>query len=231
MSIEEMVKKIDSVLDQMPPQRNSLFQMKYFIIGSQPTWNGKLWQCLLELRRIKESVDAFNNEKEEMMDQLELVKIEIEETLACNTSSSFEERKKEIRLKQLKRKKVNIEKSINSISQKLAYVLEESSFYVETFKNINEKFPVADFDNEDAQTEYWNAKFKEELDLRMLLQQPLDLELIKSVLSLPDEAQSKKQMLGTLAGIQKQLIEQKKLQESNRMQTNIPKNNTIRLTE
>lgn len=233
MSREEITKEVDKALEKAPAQRNSLFQMKYFIIGNQPTWNAKLWQCLLEMRRNKETIDALNNEKEEMRDQLELVRIELDEMASNPAPTIYDKRKKEVLLRQLERRKVNIERSMNNVEQKLEFAFQESKFFLETFKGIDKEFPVADFDNEEAQTEYWNAKFKEELDLRMLLQQPLDLELIKSTLSLPDEAQCKQQMLGTLAAIQKQMIEQRKAQESNRIQTNVPKNlnNGIRLTQ
>ncbi len=46
---------------------------------------------------------------------------------------------------------------------------------------------LKDFDDLDAQKDYWNHKLGEEINLRILMHQPIDTELAKTVLALPED--------------------------------------------
>lgn len=49
-----MSNNLEEILKKVPSARHSYFQMQHFVLGNEPTIQGKLWQCLLELKTKKE---------------------------------------------------------------------------------------------------------------------------------------------------------------------------------
>lgn len=60
-------------------------------------------------------------------------------------------------------------------------------------------------DDIEAQQQYWNEKFTEELNLRLLLKQPIDVDFVRTIMSLDDQSSIKQQMTTILQKIQRQM--------------------------
>ena len=63
----------DLLSQQEISQRHSYFQLKYFLIGKEPTYQSKMWQCLRELRNRVESLDNMSLEIDELKDKIEKI--------------------------------------------------------------------------------------------------------------------------------------------------------------
>jgi hypothetical protein len=61
-------------------------------------------------------------------------------------------------------------------------------------------------DDEEAQREMWNEKLLEELNLRVILQRPIDSELVRTIMCLPEDVQVKKTMTQLLESRQQQML-------------------------
>jgi len=70
-----LMDEMSVLLAQDVAQRHSYFQLKYFLIGKEPTNQSKMWQCLRELKSRKESLKSILLEREDLKDKLELLDI------------------------------------------------------------------------------------------------------------------------------------------------------------
>lgn len=196
--------EMDEVLKFEIAQRHSYFQLKYFLIGKEPTIQAKMWQCLREMKSRRDSITAIDLEIEETKDKIELLDISIEKESLYEISgenpkeSVLLQREMDINLRQLERKKKAGEKSLSELFERKKWIEEESRFFLETFKNLYKIEPLKHFDDVDAQKEYWSEKLSQKLNLKMLTHNQLDTELIETIIALPDEIPLKKQALGTL---------------------------------
>lgn len=196
--------EMDEVLKFEIAQRHSYFQLKYFLIGKEPTIQAKMWQCLREMKSRRDSITAIELEIEETKDKIELLDISIEKESLYEISgknpkeSVLLQREMDINLRQLERKKKAGEKSLSELFERKKWIEEESRFFLETFKNLYKIEPLKHFDDVDAQKEYWSEKLSQKLNLKMLTHNQLDTELIETIIALPDEIPLKKQALGTL---------------------------------
>lgn len=210
----ELTKKeeISKILEKSPAERHSYFQLRYFLIGKEPTHQGKMWQCLRELKARKESLDSLILEYEDQKDKLELLEIE-ECLLNFNQNDENDEiikklksKENQIKLRKIKRQKTAVISSLSGLLEKKKYIEEESFFFLEMFKSLEKKESLKDMDDIDAQKEYWSEKLSQKINLKMLLGGQLDTELIETVVSLPDDVQIKKQILNTLSLKHAQII-------------------------
>lgn len=196
--------EMDEVLKFEVAQRHSYFQLKYFLIGKEPTIQAKMWQCLREMKSRRDSISAIELEIEETKDKIELLDISIEKESLFDISGAnpkecvLLQREMDINLRQLERKKKAGEKSLAELFERKKWIEEESRFFLETFKSLYKIEPLKHFDDVDAQKEYWSEKLSQKLNLKMLTHNQLDTELIETIIALPDEIPLKKQALGTL---------------------------------
>jgi hypothetical protein len=200
MSIE-IYKKIEEVLKNGVVDRHSYFQLKYFVVGKEPTTQAKLWRCLSELKARKETIDALNLEIEENADRLLLLKIEEEKPKALNPTLEGE-----IRQRQLKRKEKALEKTSLDLKNKLKNIEEEVVFFYGAYESLLKLEELKPYDDLDAQTEYWNNKLSQEINIKLWLGLPIDTETAKTILSLNDEAKIKKELIGMIEHNQKKMI-------------------------
>lgn len=199
-------------------QRHSYFQLKYFLIGKEPTTQSKMWQCLTELNTRLESLEAIKMEIEEGKDNIELLNIEIEEINHWKTSENiFSERRNQILLNKKNRNKVLAEKNLCKLFEKQKYLEEEAKFFIEAFKSLEKLEKVKPFDDLDAQKEYWGEKLLQKMNLKMLMKNPVDTELIETILALPDDIPIKSQTVKTLD------LKHEKLIKSNEQNENLIK--------
>ena len=78
----------------------------------------------------------------------------------------------------------------------------------ELFKKYNPENKIIDIEDKKNQLDYWNEKLDQELGLTSLLGHPLSMELVRSVLALPNEAPVKMQMNLALENAGKKLLNQ-----------------------
>jgi hypothetical protein len=214
-----LIQNIDEVLKVEIPCRHSLFQLKYYIIGKEPTHQARMWQCLRELKARRESLSALGVEIEECKDKLELLNMDLHEYESIELTQDlpfeydyeedFRDRRHAIRGRQLHRKIQAAKANLLQLEDKQKWLLQEAHFFYESFKNLEKVEPIKDFDDLDAQKQYWGEKLAQKINLKMLLQQPLDIEMTETIIALPDDVPVKKQMINRLNNIQNQLLELK----------------------
>jgi hypothetical protein len=168
----------------------------------------------MESRR--DALEAIELELAESKDRLELIDIQMEkEQMAVTMKASGDPMwpilKKEcaVKCRQLARQRESLEKSIWQLERKRKFTEQEARFFVQAFVSLEKIEPLKDFDDLEAQKEYWNEKFSQTVNFKMLLQQPLDTDLVQTVLSLPSDCKIKKQMTDTLEHVQKQMVQMK----------------------
>lgn len=210
MSEKSIIDKLEVALKNEIAQRHSYFQLKYFLIGKEPTNQAKMWQCLREMKTRKESLEAISLEIEETKDVIELLDISIQKTtLELNGKcDDLSIREMNIKIKQIERKKQASEKNLLSIKEKSKFIEEECNFFLGTFNSLVEIEPLKNFDDLETQKEYWGEKLSRKLNMKLLTNSQLDVELIETIVALPDDTPIKQQALNTLSIRHDQMIEQ-----------------------
>jgi uncharacterized protein len=208
------------------PERHSYFQIEKFMIGKEPTGYAQLWQVVREIKVRIENIDGMELQLEETSDNVEELEIEL---LKLNTTVAELERSKmnynhpetvelDIRLQQvqvrrLERRKKSAEQSLEKLRTKLKYTMEEVACLINAYEKILAKMgDVKPLDDPQAQAEMWNEKFLEEFNLRVLLKNPLDTDLVRSIMALDDSAPVKKHVVALIQMMQKQMIAERERQ-------------------
>ncbi len=205
-SNNDLFEKMNKVLEKAPENRHSYYQLKYFVLGKEPTTQSQLWQCLKELQSRKETIETLNLQLEDTKDELELTQIELErveedeENMVYVNSklNDYGRRERAIKARRLKRKKESLSENINRLETKLQFVVQEARFFLQAFESLEQVEPLKDYDDFDAQKEFWEAKIAEEINLRILTKQPLSTDLIKTALSLHKGSDIKDQVVNIL---------------------------------
>jgi hypothetical protein len=199
--------EIKELLKNEVAQRHSYFQLKYFLIGKEPTYQSKMWQCLRELKTRHDSLEAIDLEREEVKDKIELLDISVLRS-ERQAGDELDAREAGIRARQLQRQKRALEKNLVDLDERERWLREESLFFVETFKNIEKIEPLRPFDDLEAQRQYWNERLTTKANLKMLTQNTVDSELVETIISLPDDLPIKKHTLRNLNLKQEQTLKQ-----------------------
>jgi len=229
----ELLKEIDDVISKREiNQRHSYFQLKYFLIGKEPTMQSKMWQCLREMKNRSESLKSIDLEAEELKDKLELLDINVQKVKHDKDKSLPEDKilhdlfmkECDIKIRQLDRQKKALEQSYKDIQERRRWISEEGKFFLETFKNLEKVEPLKHFDDLEAQKEYWQEKLTQKVNLKMLTQNTIDVDLIETIVALPDDLKIKQQTLQTLNLKQNEILVKlaetaKKLESKNLKET------------
>jgi len=204
----ELIKKMDDLLKNDVVSRHSYFQLKYFLIGKEPTNQAKMWQCLRELKLRKDNLKNLLLQIEEEKDKLELHEINIIKLNKLKDQEIDEITAKELVVKQrqLNRAVEGVKNTILDLQEKQKFIGEECEFFLQTYNNIEKIEPIKNFDDIDAQKEYWGTKLLEKMNLKILLENNIDIELVETVLSLPDDIPIKQQVLNKLNALQANMI-------------------------
>jgi hypothetical protein len=203
MSNLEILEKIDKLVEKAPENRHSYYQLKYFVIGKQPTTQSQLWQCLTELQSRKETIDNITLQIEDLEDELQLMELqELKDKMdEENTQYSIKalgeilKKEKDIKARKIKRRKGSINKNISRLKRQLEFVVQEARFFVQAFEALEQVEELKDFDDYDSQKELWEAKVSEEINLRLLFNQPLSPDTLKTALSLHQESEVKNKIM------------------------------------
>ena len=207
---KELQSSIEEILKNELVDRHSLFQLQFFVIGKEPTIQSKLWRCIREISARKESIDSLNLEIEELNDNILLLDIDskdIDKNYFNESEIESDTKRKEIGKRQFARKRISLQIKIETLKKKLKYIEEEVQFFINAYKAISSTEQMKPFDDENSQLEYWNEKLAQEMGLRGLLGQPLDIELVRTILSLDEQAPIKRKTLEMLDKIRKKSIE------------------------
>ena len=190
----ELKEKIQNLMKNQVVDRHSYFQLKYFVIGKEPTTQAKLWRCIRELEARNKSLQAIELEIEETNDDIELLHIKEKEDVAYGSNKEIA---KILTRKQERKTRALVDK-LEDLKSKKRYIEEEATFFIQAFESLEKKEKIKPFDDLDAQTEYWNEKLKQELNLKMILRHPFDTELTKTILALDDKMPVKQLMCNVL---------------------------------
>jgi hypothetical protein len=206
--MSEIKEKISELLKNDVVSRHSYFQLKYFLIGKEPTNQAKMWQCLRELKARYEVLNSADLQIEEEKDNLEICNISLQRIDSKEKEIEDELDLKELAIKkrQIKRNLLNISNNIESLLSKKKDTEEECEFFIQTFKNIEKTEPLKYFDDLDSQKEYWGTKLLEKINLKLLLQNNVDIDLVETALSLPDDVPIKQQVLSKLNYLQSNML-------------------------
>lgn len=228
MSInKEFFEKIDKILEKAPENRHSYYQLKYFVLGKEPTIQSQLWQCLRELQARKETIESVTLQIEDTKDEIELMKIETEK-ITTNDDATYlsakldniHKREQAIKTKRLKRKEESLLQGINKLEKTLQFTIQEARFFLQAFESLEEVESLKDYDDHEAQKEFWEAKISEEINLRILTKQALSSDLLKTALSLHKESNVKEQVFSLLNNCKNQIEIACKKEENVRKQIN-----------
>jgi hypothetical protein len=214
IDVNARVVQIDKILENDIANRSSFFQIQHFIIGNQPTTQAKLWQCLRELKRKKESINHIQLEIEEMNDNIALAEIDLERVGSVAFIDPLDKKEQEIKTRKTTRRLAASRFSLKDLEKRLKEELEEASFYVKAFHFLSDQEPLKAFDDPGAQREYWNEKLTQELNLSLIFKRPINMETIKCVLALDNDAPIKKELLNIVGQLQL-AAEEKKTKENN----------------
>jgi hypothetical protein len=201
-------------------ERHSLFQLQCFVLAKEPTIQGKLQQCLREIKSRKASLDALELEIGEQEDQLQLIDLDVETinesvTPGCNNR---DEQRKLIKLRSLERRRKSILASVKELKNKEKNISEEMMFFCSAFDQLSRREKPKPWDDVEVQKEYWSEKLRFEVNTRLLLHQLPDLELMKTILCLHDDSPIKQTTVKMLQDVNKQAAEARQVLPQNQVQ-------------
>ena len=217
MSELKLTNQAEKILNSVDlKDRHSYFQLAHFILGKEPTIQAKLWQCVREISPRLETLISLENEMEIFEENFQITEIKIKmieskiEKLSINSNNEQNILKSEI----LKIKKKRYERSLSSkektkekILKKKRMIEEELSFFVKNFDELEKVEKIKNWDDFKLQSDIWSAKLGADLNLRFLLNLPTDIELCKTVLSLPESNPVKQQLVTSLKNIQNKIVQ------------------------
>lgn len=201
---------IELLAQKKVSHRHSLFQLKHFILGKEPTIQAKLRKCLNEIDARKISIKNMKLALEEAEDDGKLLEIKIRSLGQKATKSDLHTEYRDIQIRKLKRKQEANYDTIRTIRQKLRECEEETAFLLSAFYELEKAEPLADFDDFAKNQEFWNEHYSQELQLRLLLQKPLDLELVKCILALDKTTPIRTEVISILEQLQSRAMKDKR---------------------
>lgn len=193
----ELMNELEIILQNKVPERHSYFQIKNFIVNSEPTIQGQIRQVLRELKTRRDSINVILNDLEESNENIELLEIKIKRLEQSKIQDELDKKENEIKIRSLKRKEKKLISNIGKIKENLKYIQEETEYFLLIFKKLVEVEPIKDFDDEEVQKEYWETKLTKEMEINLSLG-CLPMELIKTILQLNNDSVIKQNLLGLL---------------------------------
>ena len=205
----ELLGKMDVLLKNEVVSRHSYFQMKYFIIGKEPTHQSKLWQCLRELKVRRESMKAIFLEIDDTNDKLALLDIEHHDIVIKSTepvsgdifeqkNQQLDKMEQQIKLRRISRQRAALLETIGQLREKLKNNEEEARFFMQAFEGLEKIEKLKSYDDLEAQKEYWNERLSQDINMKLMLQHPIDTELMKTIMALHNDAPIKQQAIHIL---------------------------------
>lgn len=183
--------------------RHTFYQLKHFVLGKEVTTQAKMWKCIRELEARVGSAKSILNGIEEAEDDLKIMDIRAQVLEKKKSKSPLHREYKEIKRRKLDRRRMALEESVADMRKRLSEVEEEMRFFLGAYRQMEAIEPLRPHDDPEANAEYWNQNFSQELQLRMMLHRPLDLELVKCILAMHEGSEVRREMVGILNQIQR----------------------------
>lgn len=161
--MNSLLDRIKEITASVTEDRHSYFQLKYFVIGKEPTVQAKIRACVRELADRQASIIALEAELTDVMKKITSFGEE------CETSRAMSHH-------------------LSSLRSKLRGKEQEALFLIEMYEHLITIEEPKDWDDFEVQKEYWSAKLNMELNARLVMGSPLDAELVKTIWALPDDA-------------------------------------------
>lgn len=187
--------------------RHTFYQLKHFVLGKEITTQAKMWKCIREMEARLQASKSILRGIEEAEDDLRILQIKMEVLEKKKTKGSLHKEHKEIRMRKLARKSEALEESVSDMRRRLAETEEEMGFFMGAYRQLEAIEPLRPHDDPEANAHYWDQNFMQELHLRLMLQKPLDLELVKCVLAMEEKSPVRKEVVGILEQIQKRAVD------------------------
>lgn len=219
----EIYKKAHELVEKNQiPSRHTFYQLKHFVLGKELTTQSKLQKCLREIDARKSSMKSMILGIEEANDNVRILEMKITTLEKKKAKNELDKEYKIIQKRKINRKKNALLDSIDEMQKKLNETEEEVNFFINAYQQLEKIEPLKRFDDPESNAEFWNENFAQELQLRILLQKPLDLELVKCILALEPSSKTRKEMVGILEQIQKQVF----LAQNNQIENKEKQNDT-----
>lgn len=192
----------DALKSNQIVDRNSLYQLKFFLINKEPTHQSRMWRCIRELKARRDTMEAISLELAELEDTRELYEIELTRLEQKECDAELDKKENDIRVRQVNRKKAALARNVIDLHKRLHEAKQEAAFFLDNFSELEKIQPLKQYDSVEVQEEYWNERLADEVKLKLLLGRPLDTELVKTVLSMRDSAPIKGEMINIFSQIQ-----------------------------
>ena len=192
-------------------ERHTFFQLKHFVLGKELTTQAKLQKCIREINARKKSLKSMIMGLEDASDEFRIMQLSMDSLEKKKTKTALDREHLEIRKRRLGRKMDTILDSIEEMKQKIRETEEETEFFMNAFEQLEVLEPLKRHDDPEANAEFWNENFTQDLRLRLMLQKPIDLELVKCILALDQDSPVRKEVVGILEQIQRRAIGQQSM--------------------
>ena len=189
--------------------RHTFYQLKHFVLGKELTTQSKMQKCLKEMQARYDSITNMDLSIEDLKDDIKISELKILSLENKKQKTDIDEEFKLIEIKKLHRKKAALLNSLENLIKKQKEAEEEMAFFLSAYKQLEKIEPLRRHDDPESNAEFWNENLSQELQLRILLQKPLDLELVKCILALNKDAPLRIEMIKILDQIQNKAIESK----------------------
>lgn len=210
MSKKTIEKAVELVSRTGSMGRHTFYQLKHFVLGKEVTTQAKMWKCVREIEARVASAKSMKNSIEEAEDDAKMIELRINFLEKKKPKSAIDKECKEIKVRKLKRRKASLEDSLAEMKKRLAETEEEMEFFLAAYGQMEAMEPLASQDDMESNASYWDQNLARELHLRLMLQKPLDLELVKCILALDDSSSTKNEMLGILDQIHRAALGEKR---------------------
>ena len=206
MSSEIYKRACDLVESRPVCSRHTFYQLKHFVLGKELTTQAKMQKCLREIDARKGSMKSMILGIEDAEDELKMLGLKMVVLEKKKEKNELHREYKAIQKRKLSRKKAVLQDTIDDMRKKLLETEEETSFFLGAYSQLEKIEPLKRHDDPEANAHYWNENFAQELQLRILLQKPLDLDLVKCILAMDSESATRKEMIGILEQIQNRAL-------------------------
>jgi hypothetical protein len=210
----EIYEEARDLLDKLEvSNRHTFFQLKHFVLGKELTTQSKMQKCLKETEARLDSINGMILSLDETKDDIKLIDLKILNLIKKKLKKDINKQYRDIQIRKLERKKIALFNSLESLNKKLKETEEEVAFFTSAFKQLEKIEPLKRYDDPESNQNFWNENFGQELQLRLLLQKPLDLELVKCILALNKESPIRIEVVKMLEQLQNKALENNKALE------------------
>lgn len=210
----EIYEEARDLLDKLEvSNRHTFFQLKHFVLGKELTTQSKMQKCLKETEARLDSINGMILSLDETKDDIKLIDLKILNLIKKKLKKDINKQYRDIQIRKLERKKMALFNSLEGLNKKLKETEEEVAFFTSAFKQLEKIEPLKRYDDPESNQNFWNENFGQELQLRLLLQKPLDLELVKCILALNKESPIRIEVVKMLEQLQNKALENNKALE------------------